>query len=142
MLYVKIDGDFQDSYGLLGTPNAGDRLLGRDGDTDMSRDINEYGEEWQVRDNEPNLFQDHRAPQFPEPCLYYASDGGQVKKTHNLRRRLMADGGYVSGLVTKEAAYEACADYVGINKQHCVQDVMVMQDVEVADDPSYSSQSG
>jgi len=137
MLYVKIDGDFPDSYGLLGASNAGDRLLGRDGVTDLSHNLNEYGEEWQVIDTEPMLFSDRRAPQFPDSCLHYSSEGGHVKITHNLRRRLLADAGNVIGLVTKEDANAACAEYVGIKKQNCISDVLVMQDIEVADDPSY-----
>lgn len=139
MLFVKIDGNFLDSVGLLGTSSAGDNIVGRDGVTDMSKDWNAYGEEWQVRDTEPQLFEHQRAPQFPEACVYHAADGGVIKKTHNLRRRLLADGGYVTGLVTMEAAKNACADYTGENKENCVYDVMVMQDLEVAEDPFYNS---
>ena len=139
MLFVKVDGYFQDSLGLLGRLDADDHLYGRDGVTDMSHDINAYGEEWQVRDTEPMLFKDHRAPQYPDSCIYYSSDGGQVVRTHNLRRRLLADAGFVDGLVTKQGAIDACADYVGINKENCISDVMVMQDLEVAEDPSYMS---
>ena len=45
MLFVKIDGDIYDGIGLLGSPLSGNRLLGRDGVTDMSKDWNKYGEE-------------------------------------------------------------------------------------------------
>jgi len=138
MLFVKIDGDVHDSIGLLGEPLAGNRLLGRDGVTDMSYDWNEYGEEWQVRDMEPKLFQENRAPQYPDPCIYYASDGGHLKKTHNLRRRLLADGEGENSIVTMEAANNACAEYLGVKKENCVHDVMVMGDLEVAEDPSYN----
>ena len=138
MIHVKIDGDFEDSEGLLGKANAGDSLLGRDGVSDFSHDLNQFGEEWQVMDTEPTLFVDHRAPQFPDPCVYYSSDGVQMMKTHHLRRRLLADGSYMVGLVTMEDAEAACADYVGVKKEHCIQDVMVIQDLEVANDPSYS----
>jgi len=135
MIFVKIDGDINDGIGLLGKPLAGDRLLGRDGITDMIRDWNEYGEEWQVRDTEPKLFQEHRTPQYPDPCIYYVSD--HLKKTH-LRRRLLTDSEGDNGVITKEAANDACADYVGVNKENCVQDVMAVGDLEVAEDPSYS----
>ena len=49
----------------------------------------------------------------------------------------MADAGYVDGLVTRQDASDACADYAGINKENCISDVLVMQDLEVAEDPSY-----
>ena len=101
----------------------------------MIRDWNEYGEEWQVRDTEPKLFQEHRTPQYPDPCIYYVSD--HLKKTH-LRRRLLTDSEGDNGVITKEAANDACADYVGVNKENCVQDVMAVGDLEVAEDPSYS----
>ena len=77
----------------------------------MSPNIHEYGEEWQVLDTEPMLFNDHRAPQFTGSCLYYASEGGHVKITHNLRLLHLADAGCVIGLVTKEDANAACAEY-------------------------------
>jgi len=46
---------------------------------------------------------------------------------------------FVDVLVTRQDAIDACADYVGINKENCISDVMIMQDVEVAEDPSYKS---
>ena len=65
----------------MGTFSAGDHLLGRDGVNDMSKNLNDYGEEWQVRDTEPKLFQDQRAPQYPDRCIYLAYDGDQIKKS-------------------------------------------------------------
>ena len=61
----KIDGNIEDAIGLLGNPLSGNRLLGGDGVTDLSKDWNIYGEEWQVRDTGHKLFQKHRAPQYP-----------------------------------------------------------------------------
>ena len=80
MLFVKIDGDIHDGIGLLGNPLAGNRLLGRDGVTDMSKDLSKYGEEWQVRDTEQELFQESRAPQYPDVCLYYVSNEGSRRR--------------------------------------------------------------
>lgn len=137
MLFVKIDGDIHDGIGLLGNPLAGNRLLGRDGVTDMSKDCNKYGEEWQVRDTERKLFQEQRSPQYPDACIYHVSNDGLSKKTHNLRRRLLADGKDDNGKVTREEANAVCEDFVGVNKDNCVYDVMVMGDLAVAEDPSY-----
>ena len=137
MLFVKIDGDFRDGIGLLGNPLAGNRLLGRDSVTDMSNDWNKYGEEWQVRETDQKLFQEHRAPQYPDVCIYNVSDDVLSKKTHNLRRRLLHDSEYNDSMVTRKAANAVCKDFVGVNKDNCVYDVMVMGDLEVAEDPSY-----
>ena len=137
MLFVKVDGNVHDSVGLLGKPLAGDRLLGRDGVTDISHSWNEYGEEWQVRDTEPKLFREHRAPQYPDACIY-VSDGNHLKKTHNLRRRLLAESEVDNSIVSRQAANDACADYIGMKKEHCIYDVMVMGNLEVAEDPSYN----
>jgi len=137
MLFVKIDGDIHDGIGLLGNPLAGNRLLGRDGVTDMSKDWSKYGQEWQVRDTEQKLFQENRAPQYPDVCLDQVSNDGLSKKTHNLRRRLLADGKVDNGKVTREAANAVCKDFIGVNKDNCIYDVMVMGDLEVAEDPSY-----
>jgi len=137
MLFVKIDGDIHDGIGLLGNPLAGNRLLGRDRVNDMSKDWNKYGEEWQVRDTESKLFQEHRAPQYPDVCIYHVSDDGLSKKTHHLRRRLLHGGEDNNGKVTREAANAVCGDFVGVNKDNCVYDVMVMGDLEVAEDPCY-----
>ena len=135
MLFVKIDGDRNDGAGLLGKPYTDGRLLGHDGVTDMSHKCNEYGEEWQARDTEP--FQEHRSPQYPDPCVSFASDEGCTKATHNLRRRLLDDGN--NGMIPRDVANDACADYVGVNRENRVHDMMVMGDVEVADDPSYNN---
>jgi len=40
--------------------------------------------------------------------------------------------------VSRRAANDACADYIGVKKEHCVHDVMAMGDLEVAEDPSYN----
>lgn len=124
MLFIKIDGDIHDGIGLLRNPLAGNRLLGRNGVTDMSKDCCKYGEEWQVRDTEQKLFQEHCAPQYPDECIYYISNDSLSKKTHNLHRRLLD---------------VVCEDFVGVNKDDCVYDVMVMGDLEVAEDPSYGN---
>ena len=144
MLYVKIDGDVHDNMGLLGKPDAGDHLWARNGTADLSNDWNAYGEEWQVKDVEPKLFQDqHRSPQHPNPCVYHQTTVTTTsrqqqeedrKMGRHLRRRLVAE----ESTVTIEAATDACADFVGVKKEHCVQDVMAIGDLEVADDPAYA----
>ena len=67
MLFVDVNGAFTDSEGLLGAaPEADKPLLARDGVTDLTGHWNTYGEEWQVNDVDPKLFQDTtRHPQYP-----------------------------------------------------------------------------
>jgi len=47
------------------------------------------------------------------------------------------DGEDNNGRVTTEAANAVCEDFVGVNKDNCVYDVMVIRNLEVAEDPSY-----
>ncbi len=74
MLFVDMNGSFADSEGLLGAdPKEGKPLLARDGTTDLTNHWNTYGEEWQVNNVDPKLFQDtKRHPQYPESCVYKA----------------------------------------------------------------------
>jgi von Willebrand factor type D domain len=59
---------FHGSLGLLGEYTTGKRLA-RDGVTEMNNDdATDYALEWQVRDTEPLLFSDARAPQYPSTC--------------------------------------------------------------------------
>ena len=57
---------FDGSVGLLGDFATGKKLA-RDGITELN-DPTEFAEEWQVRETEPMLFWDVRAPQYPAKC--------------------------------------------------------------------------
>jgi hypothetical protein len=135
MLFVDMNGSFADSEGLLGAdPKDGKPLLARDGTTDLTGHWNTYGEEWQVNDVDPKLFQDmKRYPQYPESCLYTAE-----KKNSYVRgrgRRLME-----TNMVSIEAATDACAH---LEKDHmkafCVDDVMATGDLDLVEDPFYAN---
>ena len=135
MLFVDMNGSFADSEGLLGAdPKEGKPLLARDGTTDLTGYWNTYGEEWQVNDVDPKLFQDtKRHPQYPESCVYKAE-----KKNSYVRgrgRRLME-----TNVVSIEAATDACAH---LEKDHmkafCVDDVMATGDLDLVEDPFYAN---
>ena len=135
MLFVDMNGSFADSEGLLGAdPKEGKPLLARDGTTDLTNHWNTYGEEWQVNDVDPKLFQDtKRHPQYPESCVYKAE-----KKNSYVRgrgRRLME-----TNVVSIEAATDACAH---LEKDHmkafCVDDVMATGDLDLVEDPFYGA---
>ena len=69
LVSVKFEGathlTFGNSTGLMGEFKSGS-WLSRTGD--IISDANKFGNEWQVRDNEPVLFQTVRAPQYPQAC--------------------------------------------------------------------------
>jgi hypothetical protein len=62
----KDDVHFQGAVGLIGSYPTGEKMA-RDGKTIMS-DTNAFGQEWQVRANEPKIFHSVEGPQFPETC--------------------------------------------------------------------------
>ncbi len=132
MMFVDVHGRFpDDTVGLLGTPNN-DKMIARDGKTDLRGAWNTMGEDWQVRMGEPKLFEvrDHY-PQHPVGCLYHQSRN--IKNSH-LRRRLM-DGG---ALVSLKDAERACAPLSGpTKKQFCIDDVLATNDLELAADRFY-----
>jgi hypothetical protein len=105
--------------GIVGSP--GGDFLGRDGITDMSDDTNAFGQEWQVRDSEPNLFRVARAPQYPTQCNLPSAAVAE----HRRLGETMAN---------KEAAKKACAKYTGAEYfDICVYDVLATGDLEMAE---------
>jgi len=145
MLFVDVTGYFKDSEGLLGAPVGGSEgLVSRPNAAghrfDMTGNWNSYGEEWQVLDTEPNLFQEKRFPQYPEGCVYESTS---IKKNKRmLRRRLLLDS--VDEAALEMNARKACTKSVGddtIMNQFCFNDVMATGDLELAEDPFYHTSS-
>jgi hypothetical protein len=139
MIFLEVNGSYPDNVGMMGNPKLKDALMARDGFTNLlGTSWNSFAEEWQVRDDEPQLFQDkNRAPQYPAGCRYEQSNhhphhlGGDSKS--NSRRRLLSDVE-----VTVEDANEACAGSLdGSKKKYCVSDVMATGYLELAKDPFY-----
>lgn len=132
MLFVDVTGTFEDSEGLLGSdPKYGKPMLSRDGVTDLTGHWNTYGQEWQVNDSDQKLFQDMtRRPQFPETCSYHAD----TESSFRGNRRRLSDTPNVS----LEVAESACVDMNGAKKKFCIEDVMAVGDVGIAEDPFYT----
>jgi hypothetical protein len=130
MLFIDVNGAYADSEGLLGAaPGEGKPLLARDGSTDLTGHWNSYGEEWQVNNSDPQLFQDSsRHPQYPNNCEY-TSD----VKSH-MRRRLVD--------VEKVSLEEASGVCAHLKEDHmrefCVNDIMATGDLDLVEDPFYS----
>jgi len=137
MIFLEVNGSYPDNVGMMGNPKLKDSLMARDGFTNLLGIWNTFAEEWQVRNDEPQLFQDkNRPPQYPAGCRYEQSPphphqrGGSKSST---RRRLLAHTE-----VTMRAATEACAGSLNDNKKkYCVDDVMATGHLELAEDPFY-----
>jgi hypothetical protein len=111
--------NFGDSVGLMGDFEQG-RMIARDGTTVLD-DANAFGQEWQVLETEPTLFQTLRLPQHPMECTLPTP-----MLASQLRRRLAE-----SSSVDELAAEKACAHW-GEGKDDCVFDVLATGDLEMA----------
>jgi hypothetical protein len=122
MLRVELDGaekhHFGNSLGLIGSFDG--KFLGRDGVTEYE-DMNEFGQAWQVRDTDAQLFHSLEGPQYPEICAMPQLDGPSVS------RRLG------SGTVSEVAAKKACRHVPRDDFDNCVSDVLGMDDIAAAE---------
>ena len=99
---------FKGSVGLLGSFSDGSKLA-RDGTTIISG-LNEYGQEWQVRDSEPKLFHTKEGPQYPSKC--------NIPSSLEMRRRLGK-----SELTTNDAK-NSCINVNKTEMELCIFDVL------------------
>jgi hypothetical protein len=113
-----------DSVGLMGEFTTG-HMLARTGKTILN-DPNAFGQEWQVLENEPKLFQELRLPQHPQVCTL-----PNPKEASALRRRRLAESPYL-----EKAAEVACAHW-GEGKDDCIFDVLATGDLELAEAFAY-----
>lgn len=121
---VIVDGGasdvFKGSLGLLGEWATG-QTLARDGKTVIpvsKHEATDFALEWQVRDNEPMLFQEARFPQFPTTC----TPPDKMPQENRL-----------GAARAKKEAEEACAHWME-DKEDCIFDVMATRDVLVAEE--------
>jgi hypothetical protein len=112
--------NFVNSVGLMGDFQTG-HMLARDGKTVMDN-WNAYGQEWQVRDTDPSLFQTLRLPQHPNVCTLPSP-----KHTSQLRRRLAATSS------DEQLAAEKACEHWGEGKDDCVFDVLATGDIGMAE---------
>jgi hypothetical protein len=110
---------FLDSVGLMGDFTMG-RMVARDKDTVLN-DAIAFGQEWQVLDTEPTLFQTARFPQHPAKCTMPTQ-----KVANSLRRRLLE-----TSSLDELAAEKAC-EHWGEGKDDCVFDVLATGDIDMA----------
>lgn len=117
MVGVKLLGSvtaWSDSIGLMGNALTGQKLA-RDGKT-VIEDINAFGQEWQVGADEKVLFAAVREPQAPAQCFLPTATAAGRRLGENMARA---------------EAEEACKNW-HMNKEACINDVMVSGDHELA----------
>lgn len=112
-----LSSHFENAVGIMGGRGTGE-LLGRDGKT-IFTDFNAFAEEWQVREDEPMLFQSVRMPQHPQKCI--------MPDPTKTGRRLGESIAY-------DAAAKACgaAGWSKDTIEMCIHDVMASGDLELA----------
>jgi hypothetical protein len=115
MIQIDVNAALDTTEGMMGNQKMVG-MIARDQHTVLT-DANEMGAEWQVRDNEPMLFHEVRAPQYPQACTL-----PKVTGRRNLRK---------SDHELKNA--EAACSGVGESHRHfCVEDALLSGDVSMA----------
>jgi len=109
--------DFAGTIGLMGSYETG-AWLSRDGKR-THHDVNEFGLDWQVRESDGLLFQ--TPSPHPDKC-----DLPIV--TSPRRKRRLAESS-----ISREVAEEACAHWTPKAMEDCIMDVMISEDVGMAD---------
>jgi hypothetical protein len=112
--------EFAGSTGLLGSWNKGTKLA-RDGTTVLP-DADQFGQEWQVRDTDPQLF--HVAgdgPQYPAGC-------NMPEKMTATQRHLRA----MTKKISEKDAKKACAGASPARMVDCIADVFGSDNLDMA----------
>lgn len=133
MMFVRTSGSFPvETTGMLGSPKINSEMMSRDGRKLSEIDTNTYGESWQVKDTDVQLFMEPLGPQYPQKCMYEDAPGATSQLRG--RRKLLA-----KKIVTVEEARAACASISSATKRElCVEDTITMGDLEIKDDPFYA----
>ena len=120
MVSVKLEGAdswrFHGSKGMLGSFDKNGLMLGHD-DVTVFDDPNAFAREWQIKSDEPMLFQTRREPQYPQEC--------QLPSIKKESRRL-------GEATSMEAAEKACAAWPKDMISGCIHDVLSTGDLELA----------
>lgn len=101
---------------LMGNVKSGESLA-RDGKTVMT-DANEFGQEWQVRADEENLFIVDREPKAPQKCM--------MPELREQRPDTAEEA------ILRQAANKTCDKWARQNKVACVADIMATGNLEFA----------
>ena len=115
---------YKGSHGMLGRFPDGKRVA-RDGET-FIEDVNAFGQEWQVKPEEPKLFHSYEGD-WVVPADQKCAMPTETLEKKELRARRLADG------MTMAQAEQACAHLIDpMDHKACVFDVVATQDVNMA----------
>jgi len=119
MLSVTIEDAHQERFvgsgGLMGNFHTG-QVMSRSG-KEILEEPAARAREWQVRDDEPMLFQSVQHPQFPSTCT-------MPEKKQPVGR--------LGGSFAKVTAEKACAHWSAQTREFCIKDVMQTGDIDFA----------
>lgn len=115
---------YRGSHGLLGNFPDGTRV-GRDGVT-LIEDVNAFGQEWQIREDEPKLFSSYNFD-WVVPAGQKCAMPDSSAATALLRNRRLADG------MSMEQVQKACSHLESADdRKACEFDVIATQDESMA----------
>jgi hypothetical protein len=114
MLTVDVNAAMPDTEGMMGSQTMVG-MVGRDRQTVLT-DANEMGAQWQVRDFEPQLFNEVRAPQYPAKCNLPTVTSRRLRISEN----------------EQKSAQAACADVPASRRHFCVEDLLLSGDAKIA----------
>jgi len=128
MIYVSLSGNYPHTEGILGSSyNPG--LFARDGTNMLIKDVNMFVESWQVRDDDTQLFNQSRIPQYPSKCMYGIKEVKRASRTRHLKE---------IHRTTVEEANAACTIHPSKPlKLFCIDDVLNTGDIDTTKDSFY-----
>lgn len=100
---------FKGSLGMLGSFDNDGKMVGRDGET-VFEDPVAMAAEWQIKQDEPMLFEVAKAPQHPARCIM------PDEKVKEARTRCLGES------IAYEAAEKACAGWEKEIREACIYD--------------------
>jgi hypothetical protein len=114
MLTVDVNDVMPDTDGMMGSQTMVG-MVGRDRQTVLT-DANEMVAQWQVRDFEPQLFNEVRAPQYPAKCNLPTVASRRLRISEN----------------EQKSAQAACADVPASRRHFCVEDLLLSGNSKIA----------
>ena len=128
--FVKVNLDanqsnhYSGSHGLLGRFPDGKRVA-RDGET-FIEDVNQFGQEWQVKPEEPRLFRSYDSD-WVVPAGQKCAMPQETAEKKRLRQRRLAEG------IPMAEAEKSCAHLLDpSDNKACIFDVVATQDISMA----------
>lgn len=128
---------YGNTVGLLGDFATGKKLA-RDGVTEIT-DVNEFGQEWQVKLDAPMLFNEVSGPQTPfKKCMLPNKNSQAEEKRHRHQRhrrlgQVEAKDEFVEEFTELQA--KAACEKAGVSKDElaaCIYDVLATDDTDMA----------